>query len=748
MSTAVLSGHEPAVTPGLTERRQQTLAIQGMTCASCAGSVEKALASVEGVIGAEVNLASDQASVTVANDRVNTGSLLAAVKKAGYDAREITDPLSDAVQDDKAATRRLHGRFAVATLFTLPFGIEMTGMASGGMFMPAAWQWALATPVLIVAALQFLRPAVGALLAGTGNMDLLVLLGTGAAYGLSVHNVLAAGDGHPALYFEATAMVTTLVLLGKVLESRAKRATTSAIRVLMDLRPETARIAVGDVEQTIPADAVARGDLVIVKPGERLPVDGLVETGESQVDEALITGESLPVTKGTGDSVTGGAINGSGLLRIRATAIGAGTVLARMVALVHAAQGSKAPVQRLVDRVAAVFVPIIIGVAIATFGGWLAVGAPWQTALIHAVTVLVIACPCALGLATPTAVMVGTGAAARNGILVKDAAALESAHRVNTVVFDKTGTLTEGHPTLRQIFAVAGDDDDLLGVAASAQLGSEHPIGRALLVAAEQKGLKLTPPGTAEAVAGKGLAATVAARQLVIGTRRLMADAGIPTDAAETHAETWETEGLTTAWVGDKMAGTLLGVLAVGDRVRESAGITVSRLHQAGISTVLLTGDNARSADAVAASVGIHSVEAEVLPENKAAAIERLKASGAVVAMVGDGVNDAPALAAADVGMAMSSGTDVAMATAGITLMRPDPSLVPAALEISTATARKIRQNLFWAFIYNVVAVPLAVFGLLTPVAAGAAMAFSSVSVVGNALLLRNWKPRKEEARS
>jgi len=744
MSTVALAETQSPTPPAINQRRRQTFAITGMTCAACAGRVEKALAAVDGVIGAEVNLAADQASVTVANDEVHAGDLVLAVEKAGYDAREVTDPLADAVQEDHVGVRRLRLRFAAAALFTLPFAVEMAGMAGGyGMLLPAYWQWMLATPVLIVAALQFLRPAVGALMAGTGNMDLLVLLGTGAAYGLSVHNVLTSGTDHPTLYFEATAMVTTLVLLGKVLESRAKRATTTAIRALMDLRPETARILVGETEQTIPADALARGDLVVVRPGERLPVDGTIESGSSQVDESLISGENLPVEKNPGDPVTGGAINGAGLLRIRATAVGADSVLARMVALVHAAQGSKAPVQRLVDKIAAIFVPIVIVVAGLTFAGWMIYGSVWQEALIHAVTVLVIACPCALGLATPTAVMVGTGAAARHGILVKDAEALEIAHRVSAVVFDKTGTLTEGRPTLRHMEAWDGDADAMLAAAASAQLGSEHPVGRAMVTAATEKGLAIFAPEIAEAVPGKGLTATVDGRQLAIGTQRLMTELAIPTDAGRALAETWESAGLTVSWVADIDTGSLCGMLAVGDTVKGSAAEAVTELHDAGMMTILLTGDNARSAQAVAQVLDIQDVSAEVLPEDKAATIDRLRAAGHVVAMVGDGVNDAPALAAADVGLAMSTGTDVAMATAGITLMRADPALVPAALDISQATTRKIRQNLFWAFVYNIVAIPLAVFGLLTPVAAGAAMAFSSVSVVGNALLLRNWRPAK-----
>ncbi|MDD9877965.1 MAG: heavy metal translocating P-type ATPase [Magnetovibrio sp.] len=722
-------------------RHRINFAVTGMTCAGCAGRVEKALGAVDGVIAAEVNLAADQASVTVDSPAATVEILTHAVERAGFGARRITDPLSDALKEDTAGRRSLQWRFWVALLFTAPFAIHMAAMVSpGGFHLGAGWQWALATPVLAIAALQFLRPALGALMAGTGNMDLLVLVGTGAAYGLSAYNVLAGGEA-PDLYFEATAMVTTLVLLGKLLESRAKRATTGAIRALMDLSPETARIEVGEGadtrEREIPADAVAVGDLVIVRPGERIPVDGSVVSGTGYVDEALISGESRPVAKAPGDAVTGGAINGDALLRVRATAVGGATVLARMVAMVHAAQASKAPVQRLVDRIAAVFVPAIFGVAALTTAGWLVAGAGIETALINAVTVLVIACPCALGLATPTAVMVGTGAAARHGILIKDAEALETAHRVSTVVFDKTGTLTEGRPAVVHVEAVDGDTAALLALAAAAERGSEHPIGGAIAAAAPDAGAFALE--TAEAIAGKGMRARVSGREVIIGNRRLMAEQDIDIGPLDARAANWEAEGLTVVWVAE--GGAARGLIAVGDRLRTGAEAAVRRLRDDGLRTVLLTGDNAASAASVADTVGIAEVEAEVLPAEKAAAIDLLKSGGRVVAMVGDGVNDAPALATADIGLAMASGTDVAMATAGITLMRPDPGLVPGALEISRATYAKIRQNLFWAFAYNVVAVPLAALGMLTPVIAGAAMAFSSVSVVGNALRLRNWRP-------
>jgi len=727
-------------------RHRHTFAIEGMTCAGCAGRVERALAGVDGVIGADVNLASDQAAVTVGGTDIDIGNLTQAVSKAGFAAREIADPLTDAVKENTGSVKRLRWRFWIAAALTVPFAVAMASMlTSNVLHLSSNLQWLLATPVLIIAAMQFLRPAVGALMAGTGNMDLLVLLGTGAAYGLSLYIILFGQGGADSLYFEATAVVTTLVLLGKVLESRAKRATTSAIRELMDLRPETARVLIDGEERTIPADTVAVGDVVIVRSGERMPVDGMVQAGDSQIDEAMITGESLPVEKTVGDPVTGGSINGNGLLRVTATAVGSHSVLARMVTLVHDAQGSKAPVQRLVDKIAAVFVPVIIVIAFATAVGWSAAGAGWEQAVINAVTVLVIACPCALGLATPTAVMVGSGVAASHGILIKDAEALEVAHRVDWVVFDKTGTLTQGTPALRHAQAVDGDANALLARAAGAQLGSDHPIGKALIDAAEARDLTLVPPDNAETIPGMGIRTTTADRTLLTGNRRLMAEHAIATAGLQNTADGWEAEGATVIWVADEtdngVAPEVIGIVAVGDEIRPSAAAAVSALKKRGVGVALLTGDNAGSAGHVADALGIDHVDAGVLPADKAAVIQSFKDRGAVVAMVGDGINDAPALATADIGMAMGSGTDVAMATAGVTLMRADPGLAAAAIGISTASYAKIRQNLFWAFFYNTVAIPLAVAGVLTPVIAGAAMAFSSVSVVGNALRLKQWRP-------
>ena len=548
-----------------------------------------------------------------------------------------------------------------------------------------------------------------------------------------------SGHGHGELYFEASTVVITLVLLGKWLEARAKRSAASAIRALMTLRPETARVERDGQLIEIPADAVGLGEIVVIRAGERAPVDGVVADGDSQMDESLLTGESLPVVKGPGDKVTAGAINADGLLRVKATAVGAGSTISRIIQLVEGAQASKAPVQRLVDRISAVFVPVVVAIAVVTFGLWWVVAADPQAAFVAAVSVLVIACPCALGLATPTAIMVGTGVAARHGILIKDADALERAHHVTAMVLDKTGTLTEGRPAVSDIIAVDGDRFRLLSLAASAQQGSEHPLARAVLDAARAEGMELRPLGSFRALPGRGLQASIDNRTILVGSLRLMRQSQVDVGLLDERAVEEESAGRTVMWVGE--GERALGFISVCDPVKASAAAAVAKLKGMGVWTLMLTGDNRRAARVVAEAVGVDDLRAEALPEEKAAEVERLKASGKVVAMVGDCVNDAPALAAADIGIAMGTGTDIAMHTAGITLMRGDPALLPAALSISRATYDKIRQNLFWAFVYNVIAIPLAAFGLLSPVLAGGAMAFSSVSVVSNSLLLRRWRP-------
>ena len=721
------------------------LAIEGMTCAACSTRLERQLAKVPGVESAQVNLATERANVTVQGGVAGVADLIAAVERTGFKAKAIENQDARLAEEEQEVARRQRRDLLVlagSALLTLPFFVQMAYMAVGrhDMMMPGWVQLLLATPVQFVAGARFYGPAWKALRAGSGNMDLLVALGTTAAWALSVYLlavVPADSFGHTDSYFEASAAVITLVLLGRYLESRAKRSTTAAIRALMHLRPDTARVLRDGREVEVPASLVAVGDLVVVRPGERLPVDGIVLEGSSQADESLLTGESLPVAKGPGDAVTGGAINGDGLLQVRATAVGADSVLSRIVRLVQDAQASKAPVQHLVDKVAAIFVPTVIAIAALAWLKDYSAGWGMEVSIVTAVTVLVVACPCALGLATPTAIMVGTGAAARAGILIKDAEALEFAHRLDTVVFDKTGTLTEGRPQVREIVTLDGDAEGLLRRAAAAQQGSEHLLAKAILEKAA--GLALPPVANFRALPGMGLEAEVEGRSLVVGNRRLMKERGLDTAVLDERAAALEDRGMTVMWVA--VDGAPAGLIAAADQPKAEAAEAVARLKDLGIRSVLLTGDNARAAAAVAREVGIDEVLAEVLPADKAKEVERLKAEGRIVAMVGDGVNDAPALAAAHVGIAMGTGTDVAMHAAGITLMRGQPVLVADAVRASKATYAKIRQNLFWAFVYNVVMIPLSVFGILTPVMAGAAMAMSSFSVVSNSLLLKRWRP-------
>jgi Cu+-exporting ATPase len=724
------------------------LGIAGMTCASCVNRVEKALKKVPGVTEATVNLATESARVSYQPSEQMEARLRRAVRDAGYEPR-AADALEQA-QD--ASPWAGFAPVAIGLALSLPLVVPMVGDFFGRHWMLPAWQqFLLATPVQFILGARFYVAGWHALKARTGNMDLLVAIGTTAGWALSVWLWLFAGhEGMPHLYFEASAVVVTLVLLGKWLEARAKRQTTAAIRALHALRPDVAHLIGPDGEVDVPVAEVLVGDRLVVRPGERFPVDGTLLEGHTQVDESMLTGEPLPVAKDAGERLTGGSINGEGRIVMQVAAVGSETVLARIIRLVEDAQAAKAPIRRLVDQVSAVFVPVVLLIALATLAGWLLAGHAMEDAVIHAVAVLVIACPCALGLATPAAIMAGTGVAAKHGILIKDAQALEIAHRVDTVAFDKTGTLTVGQPRLTAFEVAPGvDEAQLLAAAASLQSGSEHPLARAVVQAAQTRGITITVPDNVRAVPGRGSEGEVGVQSYLVGSLRWMDELRVALGPLAARAAALQGQGATVSALVERTTEglTLRALLAFGDEPKPGAKEALAALRVRGIRTVMISGDNRGAAEAMARRLGLRPEEgevlAEVLPGDKAARVTELKQGGHVVAMVGDGVNDAPALAAADVGLAMGNGTDVAMHAAGITLMRGDPLLVAGALSVSDRTVAKIRQNLFWAFIYNVAGIPLAALGYLSPVIAGAAMALSSVSVMSNALLLRRWRPTR-----
>jgi Cu+-exporting ATPase len=728
------------------------IGIGGMTCASCVSRVEKALKKIPGVHEATVNLATESARVVYEPGEQIEARLRRAVRDAGYEPRA-----ADAVMDAPTLTR-WSGFMPVglALALSVPLVVPMIGDLLGKHWMlPAVWQFLLATPVQFVLGARFYRAGWHALKALTGNMDLLVALGTTAGWALSTWLWLTS-EPHSMqhLYFESSAVVITLVLMGKWLEARVKRQTTSAIRALHALRPEQVHWIGPDGEVDVLVAEVLVGDRLAVKPGERFPVDGTLLEGHTQVDESMITGEPLPVSKDSGSSpiarLTGGSINGEGRVVMQVTAVGSETVLANIIRLVEDAQAAKAPIQRMVDQVSAVFVPVVLVLALITLLGWWLSGHAFELALINAVAVLVIACPCALGLATPAAIMAGTGVAAKHGILIKDAQALELAHKVDVVAFDKTGTLTVGRPSLTSMVALPGmTRPEALKIAASLQSGSEHPLARAVVSGAQGEGLQFDVADNVRAVPGRGTEGEVGVRSFLIGSLRWMEELKVDMSAVAQQASQLQSGGATVSAMAERTTNglTLRALMAFGDEPKAGAKEALAALRASGIRVVMISGDNRGAAETMARRLGLRPEEgevmAEVMPGDKAALVTALKAGGHTVAMVGDGVNDAPALAAADVGMAMGNGTDVAMHAAGITLMRGDPILVAAALEISGRAVAKIRQNLFWAFAYNAAGIPLAALGFLNPVLAGGAMALSSLSVMTNALLLKRWKPAK-----
>lgn len=735
------------------------LDIEGMTCASCVSRVEKALKKLPGVQDATVNLATERARV-VHDHTAHKSHLFEAIEKVGYKAKEHTDHMAhgghvhkeeeEMASNKKVALRGLRDKVVFSAMLSAPLVAPMV-IAPFGMTLeiPAWIQFALATPVQFWLGSRFYRASWRAVKNISANMDLLVVLGTTAAYGLSIYLWLFGENHHgtPHLYFEGAAVIITLVLLGKYLELRAKQQTTAAISALQSLRPDIARVRRGGSDIEAPISQVQLGDQIVIRPGERVPVDGVILEGQSEIDESLITGESLPVAKKTGDKVIGGSVNTNGGLLVKTTALGAETTLGRIVRLVENAQAGRAPVQRLADQVSEIFVPAVLIIAFGTILAWGLVTGNWETAIINGVAVLVIACPCALGLATPTAIMVGTGSAARAGILIKDAEALELAHSISTVAFDKTGTLTEGKPEVVQFLSDETEPAAVLKLVAAIQAGSEHPLAHAVAKKAKTEGISIVSAQNVKAIPGRGLQGEVNGQTILVGTEVLMKERNIELSRFVEEAMASEANGNTVSYIADVGTSKVLGLITYGDTIKQTAKDTINRLHEQGIQTVMLTGDNEGSARKVAATLGIDSVKARILPDKKAEVVEELKRSGQKVAMVGDGVNDAPALAAADVGIAMATGTDVAMHTASITLMRGDPLLIPDAVAISRRTYSKIKQNLFWAFIYNIVGIPLAAFGFLNPVIAGGAMALSSVSVVTNSLLLRRWKPASQAGR-
>ena len=718
---------------------KRTVLVKGMTCAACSTRLDKVLAKDPRIVKSNVNLATNKASLEFYSGAMNDRDVLEKIEKAGFKGEIEGEGDTDRERElREAEVKSLKRDFIIAAIFSLPLFsamfFDMAGyhtILSNGYF-----QWLLATPVQFYIGRRFYRGAYNSLRGGGANMDVLVVMGTSAAYFYSIYNVLA-GVEH-GLYFESSATIITLILLGKTFEAVAKGKTSDAIKELMGLQAKTARVFVDGVEKDIPIEDVVAGDIIIVRPGERIPVDGSIVEGHSSIDESMITGESLPVDKKEGDQVVGATINKLGVFKFEATKVGKDTVLSQIITLVEDAQGSKAPVQRLADKISGVFVPVVVLIALATLIGF-GVKSGMNTGILNAVAVLVIACPCALGLATPTAIMVGTGKGAENGILIKSGEHLEKAHKMDAIIFDKTGTITKGEPEVTDILTYNNmAEDELINIAATIEKVSEHPLGQAIVYYAEEKGFKEYSISNFEAIPGKGLRSNIGEDIIFIGNRRLMKDNNIGIDHIEKDLERLENEGKTAMTLA--MKGEVKGIIAVADQIKDTSREAISELKKMGLEIYMITGDNERTAKAIGHTVGIDNILADVLPENKAEVVERLKGEGKHVGMVGDGINDAPALASADIGFAIGTGTDVAMEAADITLMRGDLNSIVTAIRLSHRTMRTIKQNLFWAFFYNSIGIPFAALGFLNPMVAGAAMAFSSVSVVTNSLRLKNFK--------
>lgn len=711
------------------------ITVKGMTCASCVGRVERVLNKNSAIKEASVNLATEKARVQFNPNEIKIEEIISLIEKAGYTASLQEE--SKEKKDDELSKQKLG--LILSSLLTLPLVLPMAFAPFGIDLMPSPWiQLILAFPVQFWFGRHFYQSAWSAIKAFTGNMELLVALGTTAAFLLSLY--LMIKEENPHLYFESSAVIITLVMLGKYFEARAKRQTLDAIKSLEALKPATARLIQDEQEKIVPIEELELNDLIIVKPGERVPVDGLIIEGATQVDESLLTGESLPVEKKITDQVIGASINGDGVIKVKVTALGAETMLAKIIRMVEDAQAEKAPIQRLVDKVSSWFVPSVLVIAILTIVITAFINGNWEVAIVHGVSVLVIACPCALGLATPTSIMVGTGMAARAGILIKDAQSLEVTHSVTTVAFDKTGTLTEGRPTINRLIAHALSKERFLELLASIQAGSEHPLAHAVIEKAKEHKINYQAAKDVKSLPGLGVSGTIDETSYAIVSKRFFNEKS----PLLQEALNYEEQGETVSFLIRMDTKDILGTVTFKDTIKATSYQTVKELHQLGIKTLILSGDNYGSVKAVAKELGIDEIRAEVLPEHKAQVIEEIKKQGEMVAMIGDGVNDAPALVAADVGIAMSTGTDVAVQSAGITLMRGNPLLIPDAISVSRRTYSKIKQNLFWAFIYNVIGIPLAAMGYLNPIVAGGAMAFSSVSVVTNSLLLRTWKAKSQ----